>query len=92
MGEEDRFEIEVNGRKIPAYRGQTIAEAILANRKRVLRTTQNNAPRGVYCAMGICYECRMIVDGVPNVRTCMTLATPGCKVNSQADAEIKWEK
>ena len=92
MDGRDRFEIEVNGKKIPAYRGQTIAEAILASGIRVLRTTQNNAPRGIYCAMGICYECRMIVNGVPNVRTCMTPATPGSRVTTQTDAKIRLEK
>jgi sarcosine oxidase subunit alpha len=88
----DTFEIKVNGKIITACRGQTIAEALLASGLRILRTTKNYAPRGIYCGMGICFECRMIVDGVPNVRACMTLATPGCKVTTQDDSRITLEK
>jgi sarcosine oxidase subunit alpha len=84
----EEFEFEYNGKKIAAKKGQTIAEALLTNGIRILRKTANRTPRGVYCNMGICYECRMIVNGIPNVRTCMTVATPGCKVLTQNDAEI----
>ena len=92
MSSGEKFEIEVDGKIIFAYSGQTIAEALLANDVRVLRTTRKQAPRGVYCGMGICYECRMIVNGIPNVRTCMTLATPGCRITTQDDSRITIEK
>ena len=88
----EKFEIEVDGKTILAYSGQTIAEALLSSGLRVLRVTRKHAPRGVYCGMGICYECRMMVNGMPNVRTCMTLATPGCKVITQDDSRITLEK
>ena len=88
----NKFEIEVNGKIILAHSGQTIAEALLANGLRGLRMTRKQSPRGVYCGMGICYECRMIVNGIPNVRTCMTLATPGCKITTQDDSGIMLEK
>ncbi|MBT8366041.1 MAG: (2Fe-2S)-binding protein, partial [Deltaproteobacteria bacterium] len=45
-----------------------------------------------YCGMGICYECRMNVNGIPNVRTCMTLATLGCRIATQDDSKITLEK
>jgi len=89
MERDNTFEIEVNGRKVTAQRGQTIAEALLANGFRVFRRTRNDAPRGFYCGMGVCYECRMIVNGIPNVRTCMTPATPGCEVTTQNEAKMK---
>jgi sarcosine oxidase subunit alpha len=88
----DKFEIEVDGKTLLAYSGQTIAEALLANGVRDLRMTRKQSPRGVYCGMGICYECRMIVNGIPNVRTCMTLATPGCRIATQDDSRITLEK
>ncbi len=92
MDIEDKFEIEVDGKIIIARRRQTIAEALLANGLRGLRMTRKQSPRGVYCGMGICYECRMIVNGVPNVRTCMTPATPGCRIATQDDSRITLEK
>ena len=88
----DKFAIEVDGKTLLAYSGQTIAEALLANGLRGLRMTRKQSPRGVYCGMGICYECRMIVNGIPNVRTCMTLATPGCRIATQDDSRITLEK
>ena len=88
----DTFEIEVDGRTLLARKGQTIAEALLANGLRGLRMTRKQSPRGVYCGMGICYECRMIVNGIPNVRTCMTPATPGCRIATQDDSRITLEK
>ncbi|MBW1699307.1 MAG: (2Fe-2S)-binding protein [Deltaproteobacteria bacterium] len=79
-----RFEIEVDGEKIIAYEGETIASAILASGRRTLRyTPQKGHPRGIYCGIGLCHDCIMTVDGIPNTRTCQTLATPGCRVETQ---------
>ena len=79
-----RFEIEVDGQKLFAYEGETIAAALLAAGIRVSRLTpKRQHPAGVYCSIGLCHECVMVVDGVPNTRTCQTLATPGCKVETQ---------
>lgn len=78
------FEIEADGNRILAHEGETIAAALLAAGKRICRnTTKKKEPRGVYCGIGICFECRMIVDGKPNTRVCQTLATPNCKVQTQ---------
>jgi aerobic-type carbon monoxide dehydrogenase small subunit (CoxS/CutS family) len=85
----DWFEIEVDGKSMKARSGQTIAEVLISNAKLTFRKTRNNASRGVYCNMGICYECRMIVNGRPNVRTCITPAFPGCEVKTQRDADLQ---
>lgn len=78
------FEVEVDGETILAYEGETLAAALLAAGKRICRrTTKKKEPRGIYCGIGICFECRMIVDGAPNTRVCQTLATPSCKVQNQ---------
>ena len=68
--------------------GQTIAEVLLAAGIRTFRYSRSGFPRGPFCTMGVCFECRMIVDGQPNVRTCMTPAVPGCRVERQADADM----
>jgi len=79
-----RFEIEVDGEKLTAYEGETIAAVLLAAGKRTFRTTPGRKhPRGVYCGIGLCYECMMVIDGEPNTRACQTLATPGCRVQTQ---------
>jgi len=40
-------------------------------------------PRGFYCAIGNCASCLMIVNGEPNVRTCITELKEGMDVNTQ---------
>ena len=80
---------EFDGRPVKAREGQTIAEALLANGITTVRKTRNGAERGVYCAMGVCYECRAMVDGTPNTRICMTSATQGCKILTQEDDGIE---
>ena len=60
-------------RPIAARAGEPIAAALASAGIRVHRTTEKtHEPRGVYCAMGRCTDCMMIVDGEPNVRTCIT--------------------
>lgn len=78
------FEIEVDGEKIVAYEGETIGAALLAAGRRALRFTNKlEQPRGLYCGIGLCQECRMTVDGIPNIQACQTLATPGCRIETQ---------
>ena len=84
----ESFEIEFDGEKIVAFKGETIASALLAAGKKVFRTTnKKKEPRGFYCGAGICYECRMIVNGRPNIRVCQTMVTPNCKVQTQIGLE-----
>ena len=85
------FEFEFDGRPVKAREGQSIAEALLDDGITTFRKTRNGEGRGVFCGMGVCFECRAIIDGKPNTRTCMTPATPGCKVRTQEDAQIEVE-
>ena len=76
--------IEVDGKKIPAYEGEPIAAALMAQGIKVFRTTSKyNQPRGVFCAIGRCTDCMMTVNGLPNVRTCITLVKDGMKIVTQ---------
>ena len=78
------FEFEMDGQRLMAYEGETLAAALLASGKRIMRrTARYDKPRGVYCGMGICFDCLVIVNGVPNLRACQTLAMPGMKVQIQ---------
>jgi sarcosine oxidase subunit alpha len=78
------FEIEVDGEKVVAYQGETIAAALIASGRRTFRwTKKKNEPRGMYCGIGLCFECRMEINGVPNARACQTFVTPGCQVKTK---------
>lgn len=88
MDSNDIFDIFIDGRAMKAQKGQTIAEVLLSNSITTCRRTRKGRERGVYCGMGVCHECRMVVDKVPNVRTCMTYVHPGTQVETQDDARI----
>ena len=79
-----KFEILVDGEKIAAYEGETVAAAMVATGQMTFRhTPKKGASRGMYCGIGLCHECLMVINGVPNTRACQTLATPECRVETQ---------
>ena len=74
------FNIEVNGQVIPACHGQTVAAALLAVGRRVFRTTAQGRPRGLFCGMGVCFDCLVTVDGLAEQRACLTPVQPGMQI------------
>jgi predicted molibdopterin-dependent oxidoreductase YjgC len=69
----EEVKIKVDGKELKAYEGEMIASALTAAGIKVFRyTSKNNEPRGVFCAIGRCTDCVMVVNGIPNVRTCVT--------------------
>lgn len=65
--------IRVNGESIIAHQGESVHAALVAADKRQLRTSlKRKEGRGVLCGMGVCYECLVTINDVPNVRACMT--------------------
>ena len=73
-----------DGKEIEGYEGEPIAAALKAAGVMVHRYTQKeHKPRGIFCAIGRCTDCVMIVDGVPNVRTCITPLKEGMTVRTQ---------
>ena len=80
----NKVTIEFDGKPIEAYEDEPIAAALMAAGIHVLRyTPKYHEPRGVFCAIGQCTDCMMMVDGVPNVRTCITPVRAGMKVETQ---------
>ncbi len=74
----------VDGNRIPAIAGEPIAAALLAAGIRKFRLTHRfGNPRGLFCRIGRCTDCVMTVDGLPNVRTCVTPVKDGMVVEIQ---------
>ncbi len=66
-----------------AYKDETIAAALLANGVRKLRVhEESGTPRGIYCNIGHCMECRVTVNGQANTRACLTVVEQGMIVES----------
>jgi predicted molibdopterin-dependent oxidoreductase YjgC len=79
-----RLSFVFDGVPVLAYEGESVAAALLAAGQRVLRTTPvTNAPRGVFCGMGVCYDCLVAIDGELSRRACVTLVTEGMQVQTQ---------
>lgn len=73
-----------DNKEIEGYEGEPIATALKDAGVMVHRyTKKKHEPRGVFCAIGRCTDCVMIVDGVPNIRTCITPLKEGMKVQTQ---------
>jgi len=72
-----------DGKPYTAMQGETVAAALLANGIRRLRVhEESGSPRGLYCNIGHCFECRVTIDDQPGVRACLTLVKEGMKVFS----------
>ncbi len=72
--------ITVDGQEVEAYPGESVATALIAAGFRSFRTTAAGDSRGPVCNMGVCFECVVTVDGVHNVRACMTPVRSGMKI------------
>lgn len=76
--------ILVDGVPVPAHQGETVAAALLAVDHRILRTTLiRGEPRGIFCGMGVCYDCLVVIDGRPSRRACVTPVSDGMRVGTQ---------
>ncbi len=79
-----KIEFEFDGKILEGFEGEPIAAALRAHGIVVHRHTSKNAePRGVFCAIGRCTDCVMVVDGRRNIRTCITPLREGMKVETQ---------
>lgn len=87
LGEQIKGELVTflfDGKEVKGYEGEPIAAALKAEGLMVHRyTAKEHKPRGIFCAIGRCTDCVMIVDGVPNVRTCITPLKAGMDVKTQ---------
>lgn len=73
-----------DGTDVPAEPGQSIGAALLAAGYRSWRTTRHGgAPRGLFCGIGICFDCLVVVNGRPGVLACLTEARDGDVVATQ---------
>lgn len=79
----DSTRIRVNGEEVLTPPGWTVA-AVLASRGLACRRSVTGDLRGPLCGMGICYECRVEINGIANCRSCQILCEPGMEVTTNA--------
>lgn len=79
------YEVTVNGEQLRVSPGTSVAAAVALAGIRTFRRSATGSPRGPLCGMGICFECRVELDGRPGVRSCMASCHDGMIVRT-ADA------
>ena len=73
--------ITVDGESLNVIEGEILAAALWVNGSISLGHNPNtDCPRGIYCGVGHCYECRVTVDGVEDVRSCLTPVREGMRI------------
>jgi D-hydroxyproline dehydrogenase subunit gamma len=78
--------LQIDGEAIVAYEGETIATALLTSGQRVFRHTDNGEPRGIFCGIGVCYDCLVTVEGLGAVRACVTPVREAMKIHTSSAA------
>ena len=79
--------LENTGEHVTALEGQTIAGALLATGRTSWRSTTAGEPRGVFCGIGVCFDCIVTVGETRDVRACMRRAQDGDVVTTQDDGD-----
>ncbi|WP_242584361.1 (2Fe-2S)-binding protein [Streptomyces sp. MST-110588] len=82
------FRVTVDGERRPARPGQTVAAVLLAAGRVSWRTTRGGRPRGVFCGIGVCHDCLVVVNGLPDVRACRREVEDGDDIRTQNGAEL----
>lgn len=85
----EQVNVTVDGKPIGAYKGETVAAAMLAARIRTFHKSHNHRqPRSLYCGMGICYECLVTINGVHAQRACITPVEEGMQIETCKELEL----
>lgn len=78
------IQVTLDGKVITATEGQSVGALLLTQGQRATRTTRNNGkPRGMFCGIGICFDCLITINGVTNQRACLTVVEQSMAIETQ---------
>ncbi len=84
LAEAPECTIVVDSRPLTARVGEPVLATLLAHGIHVVRRTEKREePRGLFCGIGLCTDCMVTVNGLPNARSCITLVEPGMVISTQ---------
>ena len=74
--------ILINGKETVCRDAISVAAALLSSlgTARLRQTARTGEPRGMFCGMGVCFDCLVTIDGRPNVRACMARVRQGMRI------------
>jgi sarcosine oxidase subunit alpha len=77
----EQVSVSVNGARVDVAAGSSVAVAMMIAGASCRRSVSGE-PRGPLCGMGICFECRAEIDGVPHRRSCQIACEPGMEIRT----------
>jgi len=80
----ETVELRVNGIRVRVPRGALVSTAVVLAGVAGFRRSVSGQPRGPLCGMGICFECRVTIDGREHCRSCQVVCEPGMEVRTDA--------
>lgn len=84
----EHLTVTVDGERVTAVPGQTVAALLIGLGRRSWRTTRGGGrPRGIFCGIGVCFDCLVVVNGEPDVRACRRRVCDGDAIRVQHGAE-----
>lgn len=78
----DQVTVTVNGRTITLPAGAMASAAVAAAGESGCRKSVTGERRGPLCGMGICFECRVTIDGARHQRSCRRVCRPGMEIET----------
>jgi D-hydroxyproline dehydrogenase subunit gamma len=77
----DRLTINIDGRRVEVIVGTSVAAALMAIGKPPRRSI-TSGERAPLCGMGVCFECRVMIDGSPHQRSCLVPCREGMEIRT----------
>ena len=79
----ETISITLDGKPLRVPAGCSVAVAVMTAGDGATRTSVTGQPRGPVCGMGICFECRVTIDGVAHRRGCMEAVRAGMEITTR---------
>jgi predicted molibdopterin-dependent oxidoreductase YjgC len=74
--------IRIDKKQIAVPAGVSVAAALIANGIKSFRKTDQGDGRGLFCGMGVCYDCLVTIDGIPDQLACMVMVGEGMQIRT----------
>ena len=74
--------LSVNGRAVEAPAGAMVSAAIAVSGESRFRRSVTGEPRAPLCGMGICFECRVTINGRAHAKSCQIPCEEGMEVRT----------
>lgn len=76
------MKLRINGQEVRVPEGATVAAAVALAGETKFRRSVTGQPRAPLCGMGICFECRVTIDGRQHARSCQIVCAEGMDVRT----------